>query len=129
MRQRFALEGRGALQCCLGVLGAREHGDQNAAISRNRYWGTPLPIWINDQTGNRICIGSREELHRLTGVDLDDLHRENVDPLTFSIDGEEGTYRRIEDPSAFSRVCQRLSATCVLNPNSSVEYVAPKASQ
>jgi len=67
------------------------------AISRNRYWGTPLPIWINDVTGNRICIGSRAELEQYTGTSLDDLHRENVDPLTFTLDGEEGTYRRIEE--------------------------------
>jgi len=67
------------------------------AISRNRYWGTPLPIWINDVTDNRLCIGSREELKQLTGVELDDLHRENVDPLTFTVAGEEGTYRRIEE--------------------------------
>ena len=67
------------------------------AISRNRYWGTPLPVWINDVSGNQICIGSREELTRLTGVELDDLHRENVDDLVFQIPGEPGDYRRIEE--------------------------------
>jgi isoleucyl-tRNA synthetase len=67
------------------------------AISRNRYWGTPLPIWINDVTGNRICIGSRAELEQYTATSIDDLHRESVDPLTFTLDGEEGTYRRIEE--------------------------------
>lgn len=67
------------------------------AISRNRYWGTPLPIWINDETGNRICIGSRDELHQYTGVMIDDLHREHVDDLSFTLEGESGTYRRIEE--------------------------------
>ncbi|MDZ7685135.1 MAG: class I tRNA ligase family protein [Gammaproteobacteria bacterium] len=67
------------------------------AISRNRYWGTPLPIWINDVTGNTICIGSRAELESWTGVMIDDLHREYVDDLAFEIDGEEGTYRRVEE--------------------------------
>ena len=67
------------------------------AISRNRVWGTPLPIWINDVTGNAHCIGSREELKALTGVDAEDLHREFVDELTFEIDGEEGVYRRVEE--------------------------------
>ena len=67
------------------------------AISRNRVWGTPLPIWINDDTGNARCIGSRDELEQMTGVRVDDLHREHVDPLTFTVDGEDGVYRRIEE--------------------------------
>ena len=67
------------------------------AISRNRVWGTPLPIWVNDATGNARCIGSREELESLTGVRVEDLHREHVDPLTFTVEGEAGVYRRIEE--------------------------------
>ncbi len=67
------------------------------AISRNRVWGTPIPVWQNDLTGEFVCIGSIEELAKKTGVTLNDLHRENVDPLIFEIDGEEGTYRRIEE--------------------------------
>ena len=67
------------------------------AISRNRVWGTPIPVWQNDLTGEFVCIGSIEELAKKTGVTLNDLHRENVDPLNFEIDGEEGTYRRIEE--------------------------------
>ena len=67
------------------------------AISRNRVWGTPLPIWINDVTGDARCIGSRDELEEMTGVRVDDLHREHVDPLTFTVDGEDGVYRRIEE--------------------------------
>ncbi|MDC1529255.1 isoleucine--tRNA ligase [Gammaproteobacteria bacterium] len=66
-------------------------------ISRNRYWGTPLPIWINDVTDNRICIGSIGELEKYSGTRVEDLHREYVDELTFSIDGEEGVYRRVEE--------------------------------
>ncbi|MFT7246036.1 MAG: isoleucyl-tRNA synthetase, partial [Candidatus Azotimanducaceae bacterium] len=67
------------------------------AFSRNRYWGTPIPIWINDVTGNRKCIGSIEELYELSGVRVEDLHREVVDDLTFSLEGEAGVYRRIEE--------------------------------
>jgi isoleucyl-tRNA synthetase len=67
------------------------------SISRNRVWGTPIPIWVNDVTGNRICIGSVDELERYTGVRVADLHREHVDPLEFALPGEPGTYRRIEE--------------------------------
>ena len=67
------------------------------AISRNRVWGTPLPIWVNDTTGNAKCVGSLDELESLTGVRVDDLHREHVDPLTFTVAGEDGVYRRVEE--------------------------------
>ncbi|MAD08231.1 MAG: isoleucine--tRNA ligase [Gammaproteobacteria bacterium] len=67
------------------------------AISRNRVWGTPLPVWINDETGNALCVGSIEELYNYTGVRVEDLHREHVDALTFQFAGEAGTYRRIEE--------------------------------
>jgi isoleucyl-tRNA synthetase len=67
------------------------------AISRNRVWGTPIPLWRNDQTNNIICIDSIAMLTHYTGVTVTDLHREHVDPLTFTIEGEKGTYRRIAE--------------------------------
>jgi isoleucyl-tRNA synthetase len=67
------------------------------SISRNRIWGTPLPIWVNDVSGKTTCIGSLDELEALTGTRVEDLHREYVDPLTFTVAGEAGTYRRIEE--------------------------------
>ncbi|KAL1492757.1 hypothetical protein ABEB36_010961 [Hypothenemus hampei] len=51
------------------------------AISRNRYWGTPIPIWISP-SGNEIhCVGSIAELEELTGQKISDIHRENIDNL------------------------------------------------
>ncbi len=67
------------------------------AISRNRYWGTPIPVWRNDKTGHCICIDSVSKLEAYTNKKIDDLHPEIVDELTFSITGEIGTYRRVPE--------------------------------
>lgn len=67
------------------------------AISRTRVWGTPLPIWINDKTGKAICMGSLADLKKYTGKEVKDLHREYVDDLHFTVQGEEGTYKRIPE--------------------------------
>ncbi|MBX6371190.1 MAG: isoleucine--tRNA ligase [Acidothermus sp.] len=54
------------------------------ALSRNRYWGTPLPLWRCAE-GHLTCVGSRRELGELAGRDLTDLdpHRPFVDEITF----------------------------------------------
>jgi isoleucyl-tRNA synthetase len=66
------------------------------ALSRDRYWGTPLPVWRNDADPSRLrCIGSLAELAELSGVDLADPHRPFVDDVSFTLPGEPGTYRRV----------------------------------
>jgi isoleucyl-tRNA synthetase len=66
------------------------------ALSRDRYWGTPLPVWRNDADPTRlVCVGSLAELHELSGVELADPHRPFVDDVTFTRPGEDGTYRRV----------------------------------
>ncbi|RIH90202.1 Isoleucine--tRNA ligase [Calidithermus terrae] len=67
------------------------------AISRERYWGTPLPFWVAEDGSEKVCVGSVAELERLTGRDLSglDLHRPYVDDVTFVKDGK--TFRRVSE--------------------------------
>ncbi|MCH9613382.1 MAG: Isoleucine--tRNA ligase [Chlamydiia bacterium] len=64
------------------------------AISRNRYWGTPIPLWISDE-GDVKCISSIQELEEKTGKKIDDIHRHFIDELTFEEDGK--VYKRIPE--------------------------------
>ncbi len=66
------------------------------ALSRERFWGTPLPLWT-DGAGNYICIGSVAELEQRAGRKLRDLdlHRPAIDGVTFEHEGRE--YRRVAE--------------------------------
>ena len=65
------------------------------ALSRERYWGTPLPIW-RAEDGEVVCVGSRDELRELGAEVPDDLHRPYIDDATFERDGK--TLRRRARP-------------------------------
>jgi len=68
------------------------------ALSRERYWGTPLPVWRGDDDPDElIVVGSLAELEQLSGVALDDPHRPYVDDVTFSSPASGQTMRRVPE--------------------------------
>ncbi|MEU6345365.1 isoleucine--tRNA ligase [Streptomyces sp. NPDC046977] len=68
------------------------------ALSRNRYWGTPLPIWRCEE-GHLTCVGSLTELSELTGTDQTGLdpHRPFIDDVTFACPQCQGTATRVPE--------------------------------
>jgi isoleucyl-tRNA synthetase len=68
------------------------------AVSRNRYWGTPLPIW-RCENKHEICVGSLAELGKLAGQELSKLdpHRPFVDDIKFKCDKCSETMQRIPE--------------------------------
>ena len=64
-----------------GRMGKWLEGARDWAISRNRYWGNPIPVWICGDCGHQHCVGSRAELEELSGQKVEDLHSHFIDPI------------------------------------------------
>ncbi len=80
-----------------GRFGKWLEGAREWAISRNRYWGNPIPIWKCDGSDYIEVISSRKELEEKSGAKVPDLHKHYVDELTWPSPDGKGTMRRIPD--------------------------------
>lgn len=82
-----------------GRFGKWLAGARDWAVSRNRYWGNPIPIWKcdNPECKNVLCVGSRQELSELSGTYPEDLHKQFVDKITIPCKKCGGTMHRIPE--------------------------------
>ena len=68
------------------------------AVSRNRFWGTPIPIWASEDLTELVCISSIAQLEEETGTRVTDLHRESIDHLEIPSKKTPGTVlKRVDE--------------------------------
>eukprot|EP00164_Ancoracysta_twista_P005275 GFYU01007220.1.p1 GENE.GFYU01007220.1~~GFYU01007220.1.p1 ORF type:complete len:1143 (+),score=481.12 GFYU01007220.1:42-3470(+) len=67
------------------------------SVSRNRYWGTPIPIWTNETFTEIVVIGSIKELEEKTGEKITDIHRDKIDHLKIKSKDGKSYLKRVDE--------------------------------
>ena len=82
----------------LGRFGEWLENNVDWSFSRDRFWGTPLNIWVCDNCGEMECIGSVAELLQRSGLKEEiDLHKPYIDEVTFPCEKCKGTMKRVPE--------------------------------
>lgn len=80
-----------------GRFGKWLEGARDWSISRQRFWGSVIPIWICDKCGEKKVFGSVKELEKISGEKINDLHKHFVDKYTFKCEKCQGIMKRVPD--------------------------------
>ncbi len=80
-----------------GRFGKWLEGARDWSISRQRFWGSVIPIWICDKCNEKKVVGSVEDLEKLSGEKVTDLHKHFVDKIEFKCEKCNGLMKRIPD--------------------------------
>ncbi len=67
------------------------------SISRSRYWGSPIPVWRCEKCPEIKVVGSIDEIKKLSGKDIKDLHRPGIDQIEFKCEGCSGVMKRVPE--------------------------------
>ncbi|MDD5289583.1 MAG: isoleucine--tRNA ligase [Patescibacteria group bacterium] len=80
-----------------GRFGQWLEGARDWSISRQRFWGSVVPLWVCDKCGEKKVMGGVEELEKISGKKVEDLHKHYIDKITFKCEKHDGIMKRVPD--------------------------------